>query len=226
MTARQIIVPGAMPSRDPNGRSLPAKLRFYTPGTGSVPKAVYTSAALTTAHPFPLVSDSGGQFPPIWAEEMEYFDVVWSRLDNDALIDGYANIRPLSDAVLASTTLAQSAADAADLAADDAADEADAAAASATAAAASTVAALAAEVGAEAAQAAAETARDDAVAISGFNPALYQTRSEKGAASGYAPLDAGGLVPDAHLTGAPISTDQQAALDAAAKRAVALALIF
>jgi hypothetical protein len=105
MAARQIIVPGAMPSRDANGRSLPARLRFYQPGT-VLPKTVYTTSALTTAHPFPLTSDSAGRWPQIWAEESEYFDVAWSRRDTDALIASFDDIRPLSDAVFASADIA------------------------------------------------------------------------------------------------------------------------
>jgi hypothetical protein len=225
MTARQIIVPGAMPSRDANGRSLPAKLRFYQPDT-TTPATVYTSAALTTAHPFPINSDSGGRFPPIWAEEMLTFDVAWSRFDSDALVAGYAGVRPLSDALLASATASQSSADAAAASAILASDFADDASTDAAAAqdAIDVVDGLVDD--AIAAKDATETARDEAVAIAGFNPALYQTRTEKGAAGGYAALDGAGLLPDAYLTGAPISTDQQAALDAAARRNVGLSLIF
>lgn len=49
---------------------------------------------------------------------------------------------------------------------------------------------------AEAAETAAEAA---AAAAATFNPALYQTRSEKGAASGYAPLDGDTKVPSANI---------------------------
>lgn len=119
MAARQIIVPGAMPSRDANGRALPAKLRFYLPDT-TTPAVVYTTSALTTPHPFPLPSDSAGRFPQIWAADTEYFDVAWSRLDNEAFIRGFEDIRPLADAVLASVDLAESAAEASEEARDEA----------------------------------------------------------------------------------------------------------
>lgn len=100
-----------MPSRDANGRALPAFLRFYAPGTStSTPKTVYADEALTVAHPFPLPSDSGGRYPQIWADEAEYFDVAWSDQTFDALISGFTDIRPLDDALLASASLAQDAA--------------------------------------------------------------------------------------------------------------------
>jgi hypothetical protein len=117
MAARQIIVPGAMPSRDANGRALPAKLRFYAPDTAfTTPKTVYTTSALTVAHSFPILSDSAGRWPQIWADEAQTFDVTWSRLDNDAQIAQYTDLRTTDDAVLASVALAEAAADAAEAA--------------------------------------------------------------------------------------------------------------
>lgn len=186
MAARQIIVPGAMPSRDENGRALPAYLRFYLPGT-TTPASVYTSDALTTAHPFPLPSDSTGRFAQIWADEVSTFDVAWSDQTHDALIAGYSDIQPLDDAVLASVGLAESAADAAEAAAAQAQEIADKfgdADGAATAAEAAQVAAeeardaaVAAQSGSEdavaaalAAQAAAEAARDQAIEVVGFDP--------------------------------------------------------
>jgi len=110
MAARQIVVPGAMPSRDANGRSLPAKLRFYAPGT-TTPKAVYTNDALTVAHGFPIVSDSAGRFPPVWAEETEFFDVGWTDQEDDAAIETFTNVRPVHDALLISASMADAAAE-------------------------------------------------------------------------------------------------------------------
>jgi len=131
MTARQIIVPGAMPSRDANGRALPAKLYFYQPDT-TTPATVYTSSALSVAHSFPILSDSAGRFSPIWADDANSFDVVWTDL-NDVRQAAYDDIEPLSSATLASATLAEAAAD-----------SAEASATSATASAASAAATLAA----------------------------------------------------------------------------------
>lgn len=112
MTARQIIVAGAMPSRDANGRALPAKLRFYLPGT-STPAVVYSDEPMTVALAWPIISDDAGRWPQIWADEQTYFDVTWSDLATDSLIAGYSDIRPLSDALSASADEAEAAADAA-----------------------------------------------------------------------------------------------------------------
>lgn len=166
MVARPIIVPGAMPARDANGRALPSLLRFYSPGT-TTPKAVYTSSALTAAHEFPVVSDSAGRWPAIWADESQSFNVGWSDQALDQTIATYENLSPAADAVLSSVAQAEAFADAAETAqtaAEAAAAEAEAAvadlgdlsgsvtAAEASATAASASAAAAAASAAEAAQ--------------------------------------------------------------------------
>ena len=111
MAARQIIVPGAMPSRDANGRSLPAKLRFYEPGTAlTTPATVYADSSLSVPHTFPLLSNSAGRWPQIWADEAEVFDVAWSDQVADAQIATFTDIRPTADGVLSSLLLAQQAA--------------------------------------------------------------------------------------------------------------------
>lgn len=120
MTARQLIVAGCMPSRDANGRALPSRLRFYLPTT-STPATVYADASLAVPLAWPIISDSAGRWPQIWAEEQTYFDVVWSDLANDAQIAAFSSIRPLSDAMQASVEEATAAADAAQAAADQAA---------------------------------------------------------------------------------------------------------
>ncbi len=193
MAARQIIVPGAQPSRDANGRALPAFLRFYAPNT-TTPKTVYQDAGLTTAHPFPLPSDAAGRFAPIWADEEEMFSVAWSDQVFDATIETFANIQPLKDALLASATLAQDAAAQAEQARDEAQDiatkfgDVDAAI---TAAQAAQSAAELAETNAETAETNAEAARDlalqyrneaeafrdQAETIVGFDP-TYVVRSD------------------------------------------------
>lgn len=62
--AEQIILPRRV--IDANGDPLSgAKLFAYVEGTTTL-EAIYTTSALSTAHPSPLVSDSGGNFPPIW----------------------------------------------------------------------------------------------------------------------------------------------------------------
>lgn len=185
MTARQIIVPGAMPSRDANGRALPAKFRFYLAGTNT-PTTVYEDAGLTTPHEFPILSDAGGRWPQIWADDTLTFNVGWSDQVFDGLIKTFENIKPLSDALLASADIANAAADAA-VAAQAQAEaiaeqfgDVDAAITAAQAAQAGAEAAQAgaetaqgaaetAQAAAEAAQAAAEQAAEDAEAIAGFD---------------------------------------------------------
>ncbi len=117
MTARQIIVAGAMPSRDANGRALAARLRFYMPGT-TTPATVFADNGLAVAHPFPLLSDSAGRWPAVWAAADLYFDAAWSDLAQDALIASFADVRPLDGAVAAGVVLADAAAEAAQAAAD------------------------------------------------------------------------------------------------------------
>lgn len=175
MTARQIIVAGAMPSRDANGRALPAKMRFYLPMT-STPAVVYTASDLATPLAWPIISDDAGRWPQIWAEESTYFDVVWSDLATDSNIAAYSNVRPLDDALLASADEAEAAADAAVVSAAEAA--ASAAEAVATiaelgdfsdAVAAAEAAATAADIDAAAAAASAAAAAASAAGIDSQN---------------------------------------------------------
>lgn len=116
MTARMIIVPGAMPSRDANGRALPAKFRFYLPSSGGVPTTVYTDNTLSVPHEFPIISDSAGRWPPIWADEALSFDVGWTDQTFDAIITTFTDVSPADDAVLASASIADAAATAAEAA--------------------------------------------------------------------------------------------------------------
>lgn len=134
MAARPIIVPGAMPSRDRNGRVLPAKLRFYQQGTAfSVPAVIYTASDLITAHDFPILSDAAGRWPAMWAEETSVFDVAWSDQVSDRALGQWYDLSPADSATLGSVELAQAAQEAAELAqaeAEDAALRAEASAAS------------------------------------------------------------------------------------------------
>lgn len=110
MTARQMIVPGAMPSRDANGASLPALFRFYLDGTDT-PTTVYTSATLSVPLDFPIRSDAAGRWPDIWADAALYFNVGWSDQVFDNTIHVFTHIGPASDAVLASVAMASASAD-------------------------------------------------------------------------------------------------------------------
>lgn len=110
MASRQIIVPGAMPSRDRNGRALAAKLRFYVPDTSlTTPASVYADNTLTTPLAFPILSNAAGRWPQIWVDEASVFDVAWSDQVFDAMIATYTDVRPADDAVLASVALAEAA---------------------------------------------------------------------------------------------------------------------
>jgi hypothetical protein len=121
MAARQIIVPGAMPSRDRNGRILPAKLRFYVRGTAfNTPAVIYTDDTLAVSHDFPILSDSAGRWPAMWAEETDVFDVAWSDQVSDRPLNQWTGLSPANDAVLASVELAEAAEAAAEGFADEA----------------------------------------------------------------------------------------------------------
>ena len=197
-----------MPAEDENGaRYDGAKLYFYdydgAPTTTL--KAIYTTSALSVQHANPVVCDSVGVWPPIWADTAEEFTVVGTESDGQPLF-AYDAVSPSIDATLASVALAESAQTAAELA------ETNAETAEANAETAETNAETAATAAAASATAAAASAAL-AEEIAGFTPGNYQLTSAKGQASGYAGLDASSKVPDAHLTEAPISTDQQAALD-------------
>lgn len=87
--AEQIILPRRV--LDANGDPLSgAKLYAYVEGTTTL-EAIYTTSALSTAHPSPLVSDSGGNFPPIWhagdhgvkikITDASDVEISWSPLD-------------------------------------------------------------------------------------------------------------------------------------------------
>ena len=201
MAAGRIIIPRTAPLVDSNNNPVPGGLLyFYENGTTDI-APVYTSSAMTTQLSNPVVADAVGVFPAIWADTADEFTVAATKADGTPLPGfTYDAISASVDATLASVDLAEAAKISAQ--------------ASATAAAASEVDAEAAQVAAEAAQAAAEAAAANAEEISGFTPGAYQLTAQKGVANGYAPLNGSGKVPDTHLTDAPISTAQQAALNA------------
>ena len=61
---------------DANGNPIPGALLFtYVPGT-TTPKATYTSSTLATPLPNPVVADSAGRFPQIFADTSEVYDLV------------------------------------------------------------------------------------------------------------------------------------------------------
>jgi hypothetical protein len=202
MAAHQIIVPGAMPSRDSNGRALPGRLYFYLPDT-TTPATVYTTSALTTAHAFPVVSDSSGRFASIWADDANSFDVVWTDMQ-DVRQAAYDDISPLTSAITASGDIAETAADSATASATAAAASAVAAAATLAATEAfvedfgdissSVTAAQLAETNAETAEAAAEAAQAaaEAAAASAANIGLHSLWIP---AQGFTPRTTNGAAP-------------------------------
>jgi len=199
MAAGRLIVPGWMPAENASGdRIAGARLYFYENGTTTLAE-VFTTSSLATALANPVIADDAGGFAAIWADTAETFTVAVTD-GSGAPLAAYDGVSPSIDATLASAALAESAKDSAQ--------------ASATSASASATAAAASASTASTASTAAVAAAATATEIAGFDPALYQLRSEEGVANGYAPLNASAKVPDTHLTAAPVSTPQQAALDA------------
>lgn len=200
MAAGRLIIPGFMPATDRNGdRIAGAKLFWYADETTTL-QDTFTTSELSVRHANPVVADDVGTFPPMWANTTATFSVAATDAD-DVPVPGvsYDGISPSVDATLASVALAESAADSAEAAA----------AAIAVDQAAIDAAVLAASASATAAAASAA----DAEEIAGFTPGNYQLLTGKDAANGYAGLTAAGKINDAQLTEAPVSTDQQAALD-------------
>lgn len=75
MAAGRLLLP-CMPALDSNGRPVAgALLNFYENNT-TTRKAVYTSAALTTPLPNPVVADAAGVFPSIFAADDELYSVT------------------------------------------------------------------------------------------------------------------------------------------------------
>lgn len=61
---------------DANGLAMSgAQLFFYQTGT-LTPQSVYTTSAVSVAHPNPLVADSGGLFPPIYPNPAQSYRAI------------------------------------------------------------------------------------------------------------------------------------------------------
>lgn len=112
MTGRPLIIPGAMPSRDANGRVLPARLRFWVPGTNfSTPATIYSDQALTVPVYFEILSDLAGRWPQMWADDTLSFDVGWFDQVTLKQLGEWTDLSPAEDATLASVDMAQGAAE-------------------------------------------------------------------------------------------------------------------
>lgn len=90
MAGKRIVVPNYMPALDLTGGPVAgAKLYFYENNTTTL-KAIYTSSALSVAHPNPVVANAAGVFPSIFADEAEVFSVAITDA-SDSPISGLRN---------------------------------------------------------------------------------------------------------------------------------------
>ena len=79
---------------DSNGDPLPgAKLITRVPGT-TTPKATYNAPDLLNPLPNPVIADSAGRFPQIWAADGAIFDLVLTD-QNDVTIEGFESVAAL-----------------------------------------------------------------------------------------------------------------------------------
>jgi hypothetical protein len=87
--------PTPSPVFDANGRLAGGAQAFFYEGGTSEPLTVYTTAALTVAHAFPVVASSTGVFPPVFLPYGDYRARVLSAND-DLLydVDNIANPAP------------------------------------------------------------------------------------------------------------------------------------
>lgn len=75
MAAGRIVLPGWMPALDNNGAPIPnAQIYFYLNGTTTL-ATVYSNSSLTTPLANPVLANSSGQFPEIWADDANLFSV-------------------------------------------------------------------------------------------------------------------------------------------------------
>jgi hypothetical protein len=90
MAAGRIIIPNVMPALDINGNPVAgAKLTFYVNETTTL-LPVYTTSALSVAHPNPLSADAAGAFASIFADTAVPYSVAITDAD-DAPIVGLRN---------------------------------------------------------------------------------------------------------------------------------------
>jgi hypothetical protein len=110
MAAGRLIFPGFMPCENANGdRVAGAKAYFYDDGTADL-ATIYTTTDLDVAHANPVIADSDGVWPQMWADTAELFTV--SLTDGDGVpLSGatWSGVSSAIDATLASADLAESA---------------------------------------------------------------------------------------------------------------------
>ena len=121
MAAGRILFPGFMPCEDAAGdRVAGAKAYFYLNGTATL-TTVYADSGLLTALPNPVVADSVGTWPAIWADTSLYFNVALTDAAGVPLTGAsWSGVGPAIDATTASAALALAAQTAAETARDQA----------------------------------------------------------------------------------------------------------
>lgn len=110
MAAGRLIFPGLMPVTDGNGdRIAGAKAHFYADGTVTLADT-FTTSTLLVKNTNPVVADSLGVWPQMWADTASLFTVALTDSDGLPLPNGtWSGVSSAIDAALASATLAESA---------------------------------------------------------------------------------------------------------------------
>jgi hypothetical protein len=81
MAGRHFVLTFADPATDADGERLPGALLYFFQNRTSVPKTTYQDAGLTTPHTHPIVADSSGVFPMIFADAADVFTVAMTDAD-------------------------------------------------------------------------------------------------------------------------------------------------
>lgn len=98
-----------LPARATDNNNNPlsgALLTFYDTGTLN-PRSVYTSVALSTPHPNPVVADAGGLFPPIYTDPARTYRAIL-RTAGGTVIDQFDPYSPAGNAASLASLAANS----------------------------------------------------------------------------------------------------------------------
>lgn len=118
MAAGRIVLPAYMPALDSDGEPISgAQIYTYFNNT-TTPRTTYTDASLTVPHENPVVADSGGVFPSIFADAAVQYSVTVTDA-SDAPLAAYDTVK--ASAVLATDEAALKTANLSDLSDTDAA---------------------------------------------------------------------------------------------------------
>lgn len=114
MTARRIIFPGFMPCEDASGDRVPGARAYFYLGDSVTLTTVYADEALSVELPNPVVADTVGTWPEMWADDALSFNVALTDGDGLPLTGAvWSGLTPAKDATLASVALALAAQEAA-----------------------------------------------------------------------------------------------------------------